>query len=444
MIKSDTRIHHIELLLTLDYLLNYTNEEHPATQQDICRHAINYGLKYDSNAKQGNDVRRQRIGECLKFLKEVCDTFPDKVPFILEKTNSGKYYIEQKNNLNKEDIITILSSIKDNKELAEEDSSFYIDSLLSVLSNVHEKNDIKKETFSVNKHAYKNDRESSRKIRLVKKAFNKKKLILVRWEIYPMGSHENPYIEDKWYRVYKVDEYYNELYALLLPVDDSSNVLRYHPMFEKVRLLNIPNKKEREVLVDDFDENRDLEKLLELCSGGNTGICSLRYKIKENLFPLKGPIVYVSFYFRLAFEKFIKPLYKQFFQKDLEYTKCKEFEIKQKYRCGRKTFPDEEMEVFVSPIPLKKGEVPVYGVANLKVNEYGFFGWLNIDPHNKGRNFISEMITIVYPSIYNRDLGRLYLRHFKRYLSYYSKEEIERFTDSLIKQREFIEKNKKT
>lgn len=440
MIKSDTRIHHIELLLTLDYLLNYTNEEHPATQQDICRHAIKYGLKYDSNAKQGNDVRRQRIGECLKFLKEVCDTFPDKVPFILEKTNSGKYYIEQKNNLNKEDIITILSSIKDNKELAEEDSSYYIDSLLNVLSNVYEKDDIKKETFSVNKFAYKNDRETSRKIRLVKKAFNKKKLILVRWEIYPMASHENPYIEDKWYRVYKVDEYYNELYALLLPVDDSSNVLRYHPMFEKVRLLNIPNKKEREILVDDFEENRDLEKLLELCSKPINGIMGLSYKIKKNLFPLQGRVVFVSFHFRLAFEKFIKPLYKQFFQKDLEYTKCKEFEIKHMYRCGFKRLPHEEMVDVIVPTPLKKGEVPKYGVVNLEVNEIGFFGWINIDPHNEGHAYVSDMIKIVSPSRYNLRLGKLYLDHFKKYLSSYSSEDIKEIADSLIREKENIEK----
>lgn len=246
------------------------------------------------------------------------------------------------------------------------------------------KNDIKNETFSINKYAYKNDRETSRKIRLVKKAFNKKKLILVRWEMYPMASHVNPYIEDKWYRVYKVGEYYNELYALLLPVDDNSNVLRYHPMFEKVRLLNIPNKKEREVLVDDFDENRDLEKLLKLCSEGINGITSLSFKIKENLFPLRGRIVFVSFHFRLAFEKFIKPLYKQFFQKDLEYTKCKEFEIKKDYIFGYQRRPNEKMVDFIVPTPLKKGEVPKYGVVNLKVNEIGFFGWINIDPHNEG------------------------------------------------------------
>ena len=67
MAHSDTRIHQIELLLTLDYLLNYTDEFNPATQIDICEHARKYGLKFDKNAKTGNQVRRQRIGECLKF-----------------------------------------------------------------------------------------------------------------------------------------------------------------------------------------------------------------------------------------------------------------------------------------------------------------------------------------------------------------------------------------
>ena len=132
MIKSDTRIHHIELLLTLDYLLNYTNEEHPATQQDICRHATNYGLKYDSNAKQGNDVRRQRIGECLKFLKEVCDTFPDKVPFILEKTindfvsdDNKNVFDSVKNKEILEKVYDVLNSIM-NSKIINKNKEFYL------------------------------------------------------------------------------------------------------------------------------------------------------------------------------------------------------------------------------------------------------------------------------------------------------------------------------
>ena len=43
MAHSDTRIHQIELLLTLDYLLNYTDEFNPATQIDICEHARSNG-----------------------------------------------------------------------------------------------------------------------------------------------------------------------------------------------------------------------------------------------------------------------------------------------------------------------------------------------------------------------------------------------------------------
>ena len=84
MALSDTLIHRAELLITLDYLLNHTDENHPATQQDICRHARNFGLKYVDNAKTGNDIRRQRIGDVLRFLKEISSKYQDSFPFIME------------------------------------------------------------------------------------------------------------------------------------------------------------------------------------------------------------------------------------------------------------------------------------------------------------------------------------------------------------------------
>ena len=67
MALSDTRIHQIELLLTLDYLLRFTDEDHPATQQDICRHATDFGLKYDAKAKSGN---RTTVKQKAKGKKE--------------------------------------------------------------------------------------------------------------------------------------------------------------------------------------------------------------------------------------------------------------------------------------------------------------------------------------------------------------------------------------
>ena len=91
MKHENSKINRIELLLTLDYLLHHTDEDHPATQVDICEYANKYGLKFDKNAKQRNQVRRQRIGECLKFLNEVADKFTNEIPFVLETTESGKY-----------------------------------------------------------------------------------------------------------------------------------------------------------------------------------------------------------------------------------------------------------------------------------------------------------------------------------------------------------------
>lgn len=88
MALTDKQIHRIELLITLDYLLNFTDEEHPATQQKICRYATEFGLKYDSTKTSGNEVKRQRIKESLDFLKEISDKFSDKVPFIIETTDS--------------------------------------------------------------------------------------------------------------------------------------------------------------------------------------------------------------------------------------------------------------------------------------------------------------------------------------------------------------------
>ena len=95
--RSNAKIRQIELLLTLDYLLHHTDDHHPATQIDICEHAREYGLKFDKNESKGNEIKRQRISECLRLLEDIGNAYPDKVPFNLLTTDSGKYYIEQRN-----------------------------------------------------------------------------------------------------------------------------------------------------------------------------------------------------------------------------------------------------------------------------------------------------------------------------------------------------------
>ena len=97
MTKSDANLHRIDLLLTLDYLLNHTDENHPATQIKICEYARNFGLKYDKENTAGNDVDRRRISACLEFLLNLTNSKQaDKIPFKVEKTEGGKYYVSSK------------------------------------------------------------------------------------------------------------------------------------------------------------------------------------------------------------------------------------------------------------------------------------------------------------------------------------------------------------
>ena len=137
MKRTEAQTHFIELLLTLDYLLNYTDENHPATQQDICRHAKDFGLKYDSKNPVGNDVRRQRIGDCLQFLQFICNKYKDtdQIPFVINCTDKGKFYLEEKNHLNEEQIIKILAAIQNDKYTQDEDTDLLVGKLLDSLSN---------------------------------------------------------------------------------------------------------------------------------------------------------------------------------------------------------------------------------------------------------------------------------------------------------------------
>ena len=202
MKRTDTQIHHIELLLTLDYLLNYTDEKHPASQQDICRHARNFGLHYDPKAKCGNDVRRQRIGECLQFLQCLSYKYSqdDKIPFMINTTNGGKFYLKKKNTLNDEQIIKVLSAIKNDKYTKDEDADFLIEKLLDVFSNGYTRDYFKEELHKATKNVTKYDLSANRKMRLIYKAHDEGKMIMLRYNT--INKCRKPC--DAWYRVYKI------------------------------------------------------------------------------------------------------------------------------------------------------------------------------------------------------------------------------------------------
>ena len=417
MNRSDTEIHQVELLLTLDYLLNYTDESHPATQQDICRHANNFGLKYDSKAKSGNDVRRQRIGDCLQFLQNICLRFEDtdKIPFSINMTDSGKFYLEKKNNLNEEQIIKILSAIKNDKYTRDEDTDYLVEKLLDAFSNCYNREHFKEELSKACKDVNKYNFSTNRKMRLVYKAFKEGKMIKIKHEKVYKFRH-SVYSYECWYRVYMIKEYENKPYAILLCVSQSEKNFSQKLIFDTISNLNIPNGKDSDVLLDDFEDNRDLNELF----ASNNHYDSYYFKnidnmLKANVRPEGGFAFVMSFYFDLEVERFVKQSFEEYFSEPLEYTKCRKFEILEERNYGRSIrLPKKIDKGMLKPIELKEGEKPKYGVCNILLNKNAFISWV-LSNYSSSSN-INDIITIVGPSFIKEDLVLYYYRHLIKYV----------------------------
>lgn len=432
MAFSDTRIHQIELLLTLDYLLRFTDEDHPATQQDICRHATDFGLKYDAKAKSGNDVRRQRIADCLKFLMDVTTKFSEEVPFVLETTPSGKYYIEQKNYLSEEQIIKILAAVQNDKYTQDEDTEFLIERLLDSLSNVYNRDHYKNELSKLNKGVKKYNSATNRKIRLVNKAFNDGKMLKIRYEIYDIHK-VYVHVYDFWYRVYKIKEYRNKPYAILIPVYTGDIIFHRGFIFNKIENLNIPKGPDKDVLCDDFDEKRDLDKLFrEKSRWVRKYYDSPESMIEENKMPVSGIAFRTSFYVKKPFLKFVKPSYEEFFSTNFECTPCTSFDTVE----PKDIDPEKNKNNFIIPHPLKPGEEPEYFVVNTFIDPDAFMSWLVSDVHDNGRVCISDMVVVVGPETFNRRLYDFYIGHAKKYINRLKPEDVEsinKSTDRFLK-----------
>lgn len=257
MTLTDTEIHRAELLLTLNYLIKCTDEDHPAKILAICLSANDFRLKYDKKleGKKGNDVKRQRISNCLAYLFTISRRYPDFFPFIIRKNDSGKYYVEKRYDLFDEQILKILAAVNNDKYTSPEDAAFLTERLIDIFSNVHNreniKNDLKLLTRNISKY-------SSRKLKIVTKALNEKKLLLLRQALCKNNSETKDIkIEeiDRWYRVSSIKEINNKAFAVLVSVDDEGLIC------ESIEDLPIPEIKG--VLSEEFEINRDLDKALK-------------------------------------------------------------------------------------------------------------------------------------------------------------------------------------
>lgn len=414
MRRNDTHIHHVEILLTLDYLLNYTDANHPATQQDICRHALNFGLKYDSKANTGNDVRRQRIGECLQFLQSICYKYEEsnKIPFTINTTNGGKFYLEKKNDLSEEQIIKILSAIKNDKYTRDEDTDYLIEKLLDVLSNKCNREYFKEELNTAIKNVKKYNFTTNRKLRLVYKAFNEGKLIKIRFNAF--SKYRKP--ADAWYRVYKIKEYDNKPYGILLLVGNDKEFHINGMLFDAIENLNIPNLKDNECLCEDMEDNRDLD---ELFAAKNKVLYkyygNVENFLKANIRPQGLFAFRISFYFSLKNEDLIKQSFEDFFSIPLEYAKCSTFERIEEQSYGKTmSLPRKNDQGTLKPNHLKDNEKPKYGVCNILLNSNAFRVWV-LSSCDIDRN-ISDVIHIVSPSFINEDIANYYYEHLIKHM----------------------------
>lgn len=430
MALTDKQIHRIELLITLDYLLNFTDEEHPATQQKICRYATEFGLKYDSTKTSGNEVKRQRIKESLDFLKEISDKFSDKVPFIIETTDSGKYYVEQKFYLSEEQVIKIIAAIKNDKYTADEDTDFLIERILDNFANRFNRDRYLKEASNLTNNVKKFNKESDRKINLINQALKENKLICINSTrtVFNFRNAKNSkntnhkYVETvvtkQWYKVYKIKEYQNKPWAILLQITTIGNE-KQKIICEPIELLDIPFESNDKILIEDMADDRDINQWFNNISPFNKKhFGTIDEYIDQNILPTNGAAVDCSFYFLKKNLEYIKNSFESYFGTPLNYKLCADFRINKDVHVSK---------VFIMPTKLKQSYlIPIEGknksdnnlvIVNMRINFYSLKSWIISD------DMINQNIEIVGPDSLNNELASYYLEQAIKYRYYLSDRE---------------------
>lgn len=436
MAYSDTKIHQIELLLTLDYLLNHTDEDHPATQIDICKHARKFGLTYNGG-KAGDDVKRQRIGECLKFLRDITNKFTDDVPFVLETTDSGKYYVEQKHGLNDTQIAKVLAAIKNDKYTKDDDVEFLIERVLCAFSTSEEsKILINNEYKQLLRGVGKLDKETLRKIRLIDKAYRENRLIKIRYSIYDTKKNirVNYYF---WYKVYLIKEYCNKLFAFLLPTNTGNLVFYDNYIFDPIEKINVAEGTDKEVLNYDEDENNDFSNCEELFKRTNPELArkygSLDEMIEKMIIPHGGKSCIVSFYFDLGVKNILTRSFKEFFNEDLRYQETNMIKGIEKEVADIA----DQMENWTIVTEEPTNKKPTHGLVNISVGMNIFKSWLLSDPHGYGRVCIADLITIIKPKSLLEDLASYHYSHLLKQLDYLNECAKDNLFNALIEKNDF-------
>lgn len=405
---SDTQIHRIELLLTLSYLLKFSDAKHPVSQLDICRYATNFGLKFDEKNIAGNDIRRQRIKDTLVFLEELSDRYKDSFPFKISSTEKGKYYLEKRYGLSKGDIFNIIFSISNNRFIKEEVANNLNEKVFKVFASQHEKKEFEKTLNQILSPNNKYSTFTANVLGTLMNAIKKEKIVKLKRLKYEYDEALKDYTlkdNSKWYRVYTIKEYNGKLYAILIAISDGEIIC------EDIHSICITGQK-KWVFADDLIKNRDLNRLF---IENNLENKPLDTYIKEAKMPLNKNNRNVSFSFKCLYLRMIETSFRDYFNEQLDFEIVDNFE-KEKTIIGtvlkstNKELTKKLTDAYKNSRQIIDEQYEV--IANVLLNEDAFIEWIlsNLS--------FPEIITIHDETI-NRRLAKHYKNlstKFEKYL----------------------------
>jgi hypothetical protein len=241
MADSNTTLTRNELLIVLDYLHKYTDGSHHATQASILQYAAK---------KYGITMRRDRVGDILKYLYETSHQYLGDFPFTLEEktlNQQSRYYLS-KRLLSEFQLQSICQSIINDKYTSNEMSHLLIDRLVKGNTSEYQAPLIKEKLVQRRLNISKIDKDTNLTIKRLEKAIIDKSLVELtikdQWSLtYDRSVRVNRVDENNTIRVYifAIKEYLGRLYAIAgdgandalvrIPIDEC-RVVKAIPMEE--------------------------------------------------------------------------------------------------------------------------------------------------------------------------------------------------------------------
>ena len=387
--RGHSNVNYIDMLITLDYLLTQTDEKHPAYVSRMCEYAHEkYNLTYTGGNK-GDQVKRQRFSSCLAFLKKVYDDYPGSLPFTLKESKGGKYYIEDKYGLDEEELVKLLSTIKNDKYISNNDSEKMINKLLEVFTNSNIAPQYKQKIEEQSRGIKKVNPLARRRLAIVQQALTEERVIRVKTTRYLNRIHLKE--KELYCRVYAIKDFNGKPYAILIGIKDGCVIC---DAIENIDIIENSS-------YEDFE--RDLNQEFVDNNPNKVHIyANLEELVNKTTIPVSYNFIRVSFSITSDHLVMIKNSFDSFFSKNLPF--------------------------------VEDGDK--YAVKDLCVNKDAFISWLLSDPIGDAKTCILDLLDNVEPESLYRFVGLYYLSKLDKYKEYIGVKDIK----TPLNKREHIKK----